>query len=370
MEHLSEVLRILDGALRHDPSSAVSYAQLLADKLEKEGAVRQARAVRLTLAKGPALVGATKASMSPTDDDSRLDIVQTELVAVEPKSLVLPRLVDDRLYEFVESIRQHDALVTEGVESPNRLLLYGPPGTGKTSIARRLAWQLGLPLITTRSDTLVSSLLGSTSKNIHRVFEYAKRTPCVLFLDEFDALAKARNDAREIGELQRIVIALIQNLDSFPSGCVLVAATNQADMLDPAIWRRFEVVLGLPLPSADLRARLWQLALGRHCPTGKDLEALVRESEGLSPAIIDMVARDVLRLQIYREAEEPATPALILRRLARLLWVDRYDAFEDPSSEMRALRQWSPSVFTFRTLASLFNVSTRQVANAIGMEHD
>lgn len=371
MEHLSEVLRILDGALRHDAPSALNYAHLLADKLEEEGALRQARAVRATVSRAPATVGAARAAIkTPTDEDSRLDIVQLEHPDSEPPPLVLPRLVEDRLSEYVEGIRRHDALAARGIDSPNRLLLFGPPGTGKTTIAKHVAWKLNLPLITTRSDTLVSSLLGSTSKNIHRVFEYARKNPCVLFLDEFDALAKSRTDTREIGELQRIVIALIQNLDSFPTDCVLIAATNQAEMLDPAIWRRFEVVLRLPLPTAELRGRLWRLSLGEQCPVGKELDTLIRESENLSPATIELVARDVLRLQFTGGDDAPITTGLILRRLARLLWLDRYEVFEDPAAEMAALREWSPTVFTVRTLASLFHVSTRQVMNAIGSPHD
>src|SRR5438477_8302827 len=122
---------------------------------------------------------------------------------------------------------------------PSRMLIHGPPGTGKTQTARWITGQLSLPLLTVRCDTLVSSLLGQTSKNLRRVFEHAVQRPCVLFLDEFDALASARGNERDVGELQRVVISLLQNVDALPDNTILIAATNHEQLLDPAVWRRF-----------------------------------------------------------------------------------------------------------------------------------
>lgn len=113
--------------------------------------------------------------------------------------------------------------------------MYSPPGCGKTSAARYLASELKLPLITAWHDTLISSLLGNTAKNIHHIFEYAKKQPCILFLDEFDAIAKARDDAHEMGELKRVVNSLLQNIDDFLQEGILIAATNHAKMLDTAV---------------------------------------------------------------------------------------------------------------------------------------
>ena len=105
-----------------------------------------------------------------------------------------------------------------------------------------------LPLVTARLDTLISSLLGATAKNIHKIFEYAKRQPCVLFLDEFDAIAKARDDQHELGELKRVVNSLLQNIDDYCKDGILIAATNHQELLDNAIWRRFQSVIEMPRP--------------------------------------------------------------------------------------------------------------------------
>lgn len=144
-------------------------------------------------------------------------------------------------------IHQGD-LELAGVDIKKNLLLYGRPGCGKTSIAHYISEQTGLPLVMARLDGIVSSLLGSTAKNIRKIFDYASSIPCILFLDEFDAIAKARDDQHELGELKRVINSLLQNIDAMPSDHVLIAATNHAELLDNAIWRRFvqTVEIGLP----------------------------------------------------------------------------------------------------------------------------
>ena len=134
-----------------------------------------------------------------------------------------------------------------------RCLIYGPPGVGKTKLARYLARQLELPCVEVRLDGLMSSFLGTTASNIGALFDFANRYRCVLFLDEFDAVAKARDDVQEIGEIKRVVNTLLQSLDSRNGAGITVAATNHEHLLDHAVWRRFDSRIELHKPDPDVR---------------------------------------------------------------------------------------------------------------------
>ncbi len=245
----AEVLRIIEGGLSGDKAKVMNYATSLADNLEREGDARFSKKIR-TVIQGKSNRMATLDGFStrPVDQESRLEIVDVERVMPGDVQLVLSDYIREELSDFVAAYKKGDVFASAGMDVPSNLLLYGPPGCGKTSIAHLLAAETGLPLVTARLDGLVSSLLGSTAKNIRKVFDYASRQECVLFLDEFDAIAKARDDANELGELKRVVNSLLQNIDSFSGGGILVAATNHHQLLDPAVWRRFTKTLEVPLP--------------------------------------------------------------------------------------------------------------------------
>src|SRR3569833_2537530 len=133
-------------------------------------------------------------------------------------SIILQDAVADKVEDFVKVIEHKDKFKQMGLFNQNTLLLYGLPGVGKTTIAKYISMRTGLPLVTARLDAVISSLLGNTSKNIRKIFEYADSKPCILFLDEFDAIAKASDDQHEMGELKRVINSLLQNIDAFTRG--------------------------------------------------------------------------------------------------------------------------------------------------------
>ena len=141
--------------------------------------------------------------------------------------------------------------------TPSRsCLIFGDPGTGKTHLAKWIAKRVGLPVVLAKLDGIVSSFLGTSSRNISNLFSFANRYKCVLLLDEFDAIAKLRNDPQEVGEVKRIDNTLLQCLDSREDVGFTIGVTNHEQLLDPAIWRRFDVQIEIPKPSADVISSL------------------------------------------------------------------------------------------------------------------
>lgn len=207
-------------------------------------------------------------------------------------------------------------------------------------------------------------MLGQTSRNLRRVFDYAEQTPSVLFLDEFDALAGARGNERDVGELQRVVIALLQNIDALPDSTILVAATNHEQLLDPAIDRRFAFHVPMPMPDTDLREALWHQLLGKYAPVDLDWSELAAISEGASGAVIEHVSLDAKRTAILASHVTIEETALY-RRLGLTLALSRGVRLSTTEQEIRWLKNWAPERFSLRTLAAHYDLSTRKVASII-----
>jgi len=171
-------------------------------------------------------------------------------------SLILTLPAEHLTRQLVEEHHRADLLRAQGMQPRHRILLSGPPGNGKTSLAEAIAEAIAVPLLTVRYDALVGAYLGETNTRLARLFEYVRATPCVLFFDEFDAVGKERGDIHETGEIKRVVSFLLMQLDQLPSYVVVVAATNHAELLDRAVWRRFQIRIDMPLPSRDAAAAL------------------------------------------------------------------------------------------------------------------
>lgn len=165
--------------------------------------------------------------------------------------LVLHPQVMSDVSEFLEEYAQAPLLREHSLEPRHTVLLVGPPGNGKTSLAEAIAGELSLPLLSVRYDAIVDSFLGETSNRLRRLIDHATLNPCVLFFDEFEAVGKERNDSQETGEIKRVVSTLLMQMDRLPSHAVVICATNHPELLDRAVWRRFELKLEIDRPGQE-----------------------------------------------------------------------------------------------------------------------
>lgn len=192
-----------------------------------------------------------ESSAVPVDTDSRVPLLRI----VEVPALEVEPFYDDPTWTALRRVvreRQQAARLAEvGVDPTRTALFTGPPGVGKTLAAKWIARELGRPLAILDLSAVMSSFLGRTGNNVRTVLDYAREHDCILLLDELDAVAKRRDDTGEIGELKRLVTVLLQEIDDWPPSGLLLAATNHSQLLDPAVWRRFEAIVEFPLPGPD-----------------------------------------------------------------------------------------------------------------------
>ena len=223
--------------------------------------------------------------------------------------------------EFIEEQHRASVLRAHSLEPRHRVLLCGPPGNGKTSLAEAIAESLALPFFVVRYEAMIGSYLGETASRLKRIFDYARTTPCVLFFDEFDAIGKERGDTHETGEIKRVVTSLLMQIDDLPSYTIIVAASNHSELLDRAIWRRFQLRLTLKSPSqADLIAyfRKFEKKMGQSL--GKSPANIVKSLGAISYAEAEEYCRDVRRRYVLAMEEKPLK-AIVEERL--VLWAAR-----------------------------------------------
>ena len=177
----------------------------------------------------------------------------------------------------------------------HKILFCGPPGCGKTATAEAIASELGLPLVYIRFDSVVSSLLGETASNLRRVFEYIKQDTWVVLFDEFDAIGRSRDDVTEHGEIKRVVNSFLQMLDSFDGRSLLVAATNFEQVLDPALWRRFDDIVRFERPTTEQIEELMKKRLHPVMNPRVSLRGYVKQLTGATFGDVERVTLDILK---------------------------------------------------------------------------
>ena len=210
--------------------------------------------------------------------------------------LILSGDSEQALRNLVSEQHRADLLRSYNLEPRHRVLLAGPPGNGKTTVAEALAHALNVPILVVRYEAVIGSYLGETAQRIGQVFDHARSRHCVLFFDEFDAVGKERGDIHETGEIKRVVSSLLLQIDALPSYVVAVAASNHPELLDRAVWRRFQIRLELGQPTqGQIEEWLKRYEERTEYPLGLKPRSLARRLRGLSFAEVEDFGADVLR---------------------------------------------------------------------------
>lgn len=264
---------------------------------------------------------------------------------------VLPGDIALRLTQVIAERRRVDELADQDLQPSKTLLFSGPPGVGKTLSARWIASSLGWPLISLDLATVMSSFLGKTGSNIRAVLDYAKGMQCVLLLDEFDAIAKRRDDEGDVGELKRLVTVLLQEIDTWPSTSLLIAATNHAELLDPAIWRRFDEVVQFPLPNSEQRTLVIRKNIGK---AGEELGPLIPVLEKLWEG---RSSSDITRSLMWLRRRAAITDLTITEALLELIGQDIHAAAAADRKRIMGI-------------LSQMNLPQRKISAATGISRD
>ena len=272
-------------------------AQEIIEEEESKQHLALARDLHRLLAAGAGAAVAEGVTLPPPplDREGEWPLAEVRHPSRLIQDLILPGKLIERLETIAAELTRWEELDRAGIPRRQRLLFYGPPGCGKTSVAEAIAAEMGLPLMVVRLDSVVSSYLGETASNLHRIFDYARTGSWVLLFDEFDALGKARDDPTEHGEIKRVITAFLQMLDGFRGASLLIAATNHEQLLDPALWRRFDEVLEFPRPTVHQLRQLLRLRLKPIRHHGVDIEDAARRLKGLPHAAAEKAAWDARR---------------------------------------------------------------------------
>jgi SpoVK/Ycf46/Vps4 family AAA+-type ATPase len=294
------LISLVAGAMAADYTAVRRAGTLLANSLQDSSPATAQKMRVLLNRKGVALHASGFSEALPVDAKSRFPLIEEQAYPTTP--LFVDEQAGAMFRAFLEDVEHHDVLAEAGLSSRLSLLLSGPPGTGKTLLAGHIAARLNRRLYVVRLDSVISSLLGDTAKNIRSIFDFVPSRG-VLFLDEIDAVAKLRDDKQELGELKRVVNTLLQGLDSLDDRAVVLGATNHAQLLDSAVWRRFPYVVNLGLPDLNVRTDLWAHFLTEEIAPSATARTLASISAGASGADIQSLALAARRKAVLTKHE-------------------------------------------------------------------
>jgi SpoVK/Ycf46/Vps4 family AAA+-type ATPase len=360
MDHFTIVQALCRTAIADASPALRKQIERLRDALTKDGESKQAAALTSILTTAdrtkelsPSRIERSKAQIPgevltrntpvPVDRETAAPLADVLFPAdVQSVAPLFNATVSQAIRTIIEEWANFDALSEIDIRPSKTCLIYGAPGTGKTRLALWIAQQLDLPVVLVKLDGLVSSFLGTTARNIGNLFTFANRHRCILLLDEFDAIAKVRDDPQEVGEIKRVVNALLQNLDTRRDVGFTIGITNHPKLLDSAVWRRFEVQLEIPKPDFEMRKAIAAHFMPPVKAPDSHLKLIAWFTEGSTGAEIESLVRTYKKATTVREEDRRGLLDTLRQfatlNAARVQSERRALLFDDSSNLFRAMR--------------------------------
>ncbi len=390
MEHFS-IIQALCRAAMAEPSPALrKQVERLRDALSKDGEEKQAASIGGILAAAerlkemaPSRIERSRATLPgevlgrntpvPVDRETAAPLAEIIFPAeINADAPLFNPTVAQAVSTIIDEWTNFEALSAVDISPAKTCLIYGAPGTGKTRLALWIARKLDLPVLLVKLDGLVSSFLGTTARNIGNLFTFANRYRCVLLLDEFDAIAKVRDDPQEVGEIKRVVNALLQNLDVRQNIGLTIGITNHPKLLDPAVWRRFEIQLEIPKPDFAVRKAIAQHFMPPVQAPDSHLRLIAWFTEGSTGAEIEALVRTYKKATTVREEDRRGLLDTLRQfatlNAARVQSERRALLFDEPANLFRAMHEDPALAFSMGDIGDIAGKDKSTISRWLGRQ--
>ncbi|MFA1602660.1 AAA family ATPase [Alcaligenes faecalis] len=309
MANADQLKALLQSHLEGDENRFYSVAMQVAAHEAKRGHGKLAEELRSLVDQAKAKRSITPVSFSKAVPISKPRGELANLLSVSyPKfrlgDMVLNTELSQQLDRIIREQRHAAEILSHGLSPRRKLLLVGPPGTGKTMTASVLAGELGLPLFQVRLDGLITKFMGETAAKLRQIFESTHQTRGVYFFDEFDAIGSQRGLSNDVGEVRRILNSFLQMIEQDESHSLIIGATNHPDILDNALFRRFDDLLHYELPDETHIANVLKSRLSRMAVKNTSWKRLATKALGLSYAELTRAADEVLKTALIDRSEK------------------------------------------------------------------